>query len=71
MKINPGSLWKMAKNPNGNGYIVRSATAVHTSPAVAKVNAALAEAARNCKEKSRAGIRACVAQALKGKKFPR
>lgn len=65
-KINLGSMWKIAKNPNGNGHIIRSATAVHTKPGVLKQNARLAKAAGECKGKDRNEFRTCVADKIKG-----
>jgi hypothetical protein len=64
-KINLGSMWKIAKNPNGGGHIIRSATAVHTSANVKAQNRKLAEAAVSCKGKDRAAFRACVAEKIR------
>lgn len=66
--INVGQLWRIAKNPNGSGHIIRSANAVHRSPKVHSINRMFAEVAHSCKGgKGRAEFRNCVAEKMKGK----
>jgi hypothetical protein len=68
--INVGSLWKIAKNPNGTGHIIRSANAVHRSSKVHDINRKFAKVAESCKGKGggRAAFRTCVADGMKGKR---
>jgi hypothetical protein len=65
MLINPGQIWTLARRPNGKGMYLRSATAIHTSPAVKAQNRKLAKAAQDCKGKKGAEFRTCVAEKIK------